>query len=131
MSGGAPWGRGDWPGLTEIVRTFALPLHVQGRVSPHSQALTPPAESLQLPGPHPAACSNPSLLTLLPPTHANPPPGGDLPPGLMDEVKAAVKEVEDAMGKKFGAKDNTLLFSVRSGAAVRGAGLGPCLCERH
>jgi hypothetical protein len=37
----------------------------------------------------------------------------------MDEVKAAVDTVEKEMGKKFGDKDNTLLFSVRSGAAVR------------
>jgi len=44
--------------------------------------------------------------------------GGDLPPGLMDEVKQAVATVEKEMGKKFGDKDNTLLFSVRSGAAV-------------
>lgn len=36
----------------------------------------------------------------------------------MDEVKAAVDIVEKEMGKKFGDKDNTLLVSVRSGAAV-------------
>jgi hypothetical protein len=39
----------------------------------------------------------------------------------MDEVKAAVDIVEKEMGKKFGDKDNTLLFSVRSGAAVSGS----------
>lgn len=37
-------------------------------------------------------------------------PGVQLPPGLMDEVKAAVTTVEKEMGKKFGDKDNTLLF---------------------
>lgn len=53
------------------------------------------------------------------------PPGVQLPPGLMDEVKAAVATVEKEMGKKFGDKDNTLLFSVRSGAAVSAcAGVG-------
>jgi pyruvate,orthophosphate dikinase len=44
--------------------------------------------------------------------------GVNLPPGLMEEVKTAVAQVEAEMGKKFGDKDNTLLFSVRSGAAV-------------
>mgnify|MGYP001807313566 CR=1 FL=1 len=53
--------------------------------------------------------------------------GGDLPPGLMDEVKAAVDTVEKEMGKKFGDKDNTLLFSVRSGAAVSTLLCG-CVC---
>ena len=37
----------------------------------------------------------------------------------MDDVRSAVAQVEDAMmGKKYGDKHNTLLFSVRSGAAV-------------
>lgn len=41
----------------------------------------------------------------------------------MDEVKAAVATVEKEMGKKFGDKDNTLLFSVRSGAAMSMPGM--------
>jgi hypothetical protein len=45
----------------------------------------------------------------------------------MDEVKAAVDTVEKEMGKKFGDKDNTLLFSVRSGAAVSTLLCG-CVC---
>jgi hypothetical protein len=36
----------------------------------------------------------------------------------MEEVKAAVGDIEKEMGKRFGDKANTLLFSVRSGAAV-------------
>jgi len=39
-----------------------------------------------------------------------------IPAGLMDDVKAAVADVEQAMGKKFGDTQNPLLFSVRSGA---------------
>ncbi|KAF6253488.1 pyruvate phosphate dikinase [Scenedesmus sp. NREL 46B-D3] len=49
--------------------------------------------------------------------------GGDLPPGLMDEVRAAVAQVEAAMGKTFGDVNNTLLFSVRSGAAMSMPGM--------
>lgn len=41
--------------------------------------------------------------------------GGDLPPGLMEEVREAVAKVEANMGKKFADPSNTLLFSVRSG----------------
>jgi pyruvate,orthophosphate dikinase len=39
-----------------------------------------------------------------------------LPAGLMDEVKVALADVEQQMGKKFGDPKNPLLFSVRSGA---------------
>jgi pyruvate,orthophosphate dikinase len=42
--------------------------------------------------------------------------GKQLPAGLMDEVKAAVADVEQQIGKKFGDTQNPLLFSVRSGA---------------
>ena len=42
--------------------------------------------------------------------------GGKLPDGLMDEVKAALADVEQEIGKKFGDAQNPLLFSVRSGA---------------
>lgn len=49
--------------------------------------------------------------------------GGDLPPGLMDEVKEAIKLVEAEMGKIFGDSSNPLLFSVRSGAALSMPGM--------
>ncbi len=39
-----------------------------------------------------------------------------LPPGLMDEVRAALAKVEDAAGKKLGDPAKPLLVSVRSGA---------------
>ena len=39
-----------------------------------------------------------------------------IPSGLMDEVKKAVADVENQIGKKFGDTQNPLLFSVRSGA---------------
>jgi pyruvate,orthophosphate dikinase len=42
--------------------------------------------------------------------------GRQLPAGLMDDVKAALADVEAQMGKKFGDPHNPLLFSVRSGA---------------
>jgi pyruvate,orthophosphate dikinase len=41
---------------------------------------------------------------------------GDFPPGLWEQVTAAVAAVEADMGKKFGDPTNPLLFSVRSGA---------------
>eukprot|EP00967_Tisochrysis_lutea_P059938 scaffold76464_cov13-Tisochrysis_lutea.AAC.1 len=44
--------------------------------------------------------------------------GNKLPEGLLEDVKAAVKEVEENMGKKYGDAVDPLLFSVRSGAAV-------------
>ena len=49
----------------------------------------------------------------------------------MDEIKAAVKTVEADMGKVFGDAANPLLFSVRSGAAVGGAGVlfWLCVCQ--
>ncbi len=42
--------------------------------------------------------------------------GRQLPAGLMDEAKAALADVEQAMGKTFGDPKNPLLVSVRSGA---------------
>ncbi|MCS6861841.1 MAG: pyruvate, phosphate dikinase, partial [Abditibacteriales bacterium] len=42
--------------------------------------------------------------------------GYKLPAGLMDEVKAALAQVEAETGKKFGDPNNPLLVSVRSGA---------------
>jgi len=49
--------------------------------------------------------------------------GGDLPPGLMDEAKEALALVEKEMGKKFADPNNTLLLSVRSGAALSMPGM--------
>src|SRR5689334_337733 len=42
--------------------------------------------------------------------------GRKLPEGLMDEVRAALTNVENRMGRKLGDPDNPLLVSVRSGA---------------
>ena len=49
--------------------------------------------------------------------------GNKMPEGLMDEVKAALKTVEEQAGKKFGDKTNPLLVSVRSGARVSMPGM--------
>jgi pyruvate,orthophosphate dikinase len=49
--------------------------------------------------------------------------GGTLPPGLWEEVEAALAATEAASGKIFGAAvADPLLLSVRSGAALR------CVC---
>lgn len=45
------------------------------------------------------------------------------PEGLKNQVKEALKKVEDVMGKKFGDKDDPLLFSVRSGARASMPGM--------
>ncbi len=42
--------------------------------------------------------------------------GDRLPDGLMDEVAAALEQLESKMGKRLGADDDPLLVSVRSGA---------------
>lgn len=42
--------------------------------------------------------------------------GKRLPDGLMDEIKAAVADVEKTMGRTFGGSSKPLLVSVRSGA---------------
>ena len=49
--------------------------------------------------------------------------GGMLPAGLMDEVKKNMGSVEQEIGKRFGAEDDPLLVSVRSGAAVSMPGM--------
>ncbi len=49
--------------------------------------------------------------------------GNQLPAGLMDEVQAALKKIEEKTGKKFGDRDNPLLVSVRSGAAISMPGM--------
>jgi pyruvate, orthophosphate dikinase len=45
--------------------------------------------------------------------------GRDLPDSVWQAVLAAIKRVEDMMGKTFADKADPLLLSVRSGAAVR------------
>ncbi len=42
--------------------------------------------------------------------------GGDVPPGLWDEVREALSDVEQQMGRRYGDPVNPLLVSVRSGA---------------
>ena len=49
--------------------------------------------------------------------------GNKMPAGLMDEVKAALKVVEEQAGKKFGDSSNPLLVSVRSGARISMPGM--------
>ena len=49
--------------------------------------------------------------------------GNKMPAGLMDEVKAALKDVEEQTGKKFGDTTNPLLVSVRSGARLSMPGM--------
>ncbi len=49
--------------------------------------------------------------------------GNRMPEGLMDEVKAALKDVEAQKGQKFGDSQNPLLVSVRSGARVSMPGM--------
>ncbi len=46
-----------------------------------------------------------------------------LPEGLMAEVRAQIKDVEKATGKKFGDPKNPLLVSVRSGSAMSMPGM--------
>ncbi|TVQ55977.1 MAG: pyruvate, phosphate dikinase [Phycisphaerales bacterium] len=49
--------------------------------------------------------------------------GEKLPSGLMDEVHKNIRTLEKETGKKFGAEDDPLLVSVRSGAAVSMPGM--------
>ena len=49
--------------------------------------------------------------------------GNKMPEGLMDEVRAALKTVEEQAGKKFGDTTNPLLVSVRSGARISMPGM--------
>ena len=46
-----------------------------------------------------------------------------LPKGLMEEVQANLKSVEEKTGKRFGSSQNPLFFSVRSGSAVSMPGM--------
>ena len=49
--------------------------------------------------------------------------GNRMPAGVMDEVKAALRKVEEKAGKKFGDPENPLLVSVRSGARLSMPGM--------
>ncbi len=49
--------------------------------------------------------------------------GNQMPQGLMDEVKAALRTVEEQTGKQFGSAENPLLVSVRSGARLSMPGM--------
>ncbi|NMC26571.1 MAG: pyruvate, phosphate dikinase [Syntrophomonadaceae bacterium] len=49
--------------------------------------------------------------------------GQQFPEGMLEAAFAALKTLEDRTGKKFGDKDNPLLVSVRSGAAVSMPGM--------
>jgi pyruvate,orthophosphate dikinase len=47
----------------------------------------------------------------------------DLPTGVMDEVRAQMRALEEKTGKTFGASENPLLVSVRSGSAMSMPGM--------
>jgi pyruvate,orthophosphate dikinase len=47
----------------------------------------------------------------------------DLPAGVMDEVRAQMRALEEKTGKTFGAGENPLLVSVRSGSAMSMPGM--------
>lgn len=49
--------------------------------------------------------------------------GNEFLPGVLDEVFGALAKLEEQTGKDFGKKDNPLLVSVRSGAAVSMPGM--------
>src|ERR687898_1937816 len=48
---------------------------------------------------------------------------GEMPEGLMDEVKKNLQRVEEATGRGFGDPENPLLVSVRSGAPASMPGM--------
>lgn len=49
--------------------------------------------------------------------------GGKLPSGLMDEVGAAMRKLEELTSKRFGDPNNQLLVSIRSGAMLSMPGM--------
>jgi len=49
--------------------------------------------------------------------------GGELPDGLMDQVRENLAKLEKEMDRTFGSSENPLLVSVRSGAAVSMPGM--------
>ncbi|MBC7252385.1 MAG: pyruvate, phosphate dikinase [Actinobacteria bacterium] len=48
---------------------------------------------------------------------------GEYPPGLQDEIDEHLRRLEERMGKKLGDKEDPLLVSVRSGAAISMPGM--------
>ena len=48
---------------------------------------------------------------------------GKYPPGLEEQIKEAMREIEKQLGRRFGDPDNPLLVSVRSGAPVSMPGM--------
>jgi pyruvate, orthophosphate dikinase len=50
-------------------------------------------------------------------------PSGDVPQGLMGEVRAHITALEKSTGKTFGGSENPLLVSVRSGSALSMPGM--------
>jgi pyruvate, orthophosphate dikinase len=48
---------------------------------------------------------------------------GKYPEGMIETVKGCLNKIEEKVGKKFGDKEDPLLFSVRSGAAVSMPGM--------
>ncbi|MEW6646072.1 MAG: pyruvate, phosphate dikinase [Pseudomonadota bacterium] len=50
-------------------------------------------------------------------------PKRELPPGVMEQVRAQIAALEKATGKTFGGADNPLLVSVRSGSAMSMPGM--------
>ncbi len=55
--------------------------------------------------------------------------GGDVPEGLWQQVEAAVAELEELTGKRFGDPTNPLLLSVRSGSPVSMPGMMDTLLD--
>jgi len=49
--------------------------------------------------------------------------GGEFPEGLWEQVREAMRNLEDITGKSFGSEDNPLLVSVRSGAPISMPGM--------
>ncbi|MGI5921077.1 MAG: pyruvate, phosphate dikinase [Syntrophomonadaceae bacterium] len=49
--------------------------------------------------------------------------GNEFPEGMLEDTLAALAQLEDKTGKKFGQQDNPLLVSVRSGAAISMPGM--------
>lgn len=47
----------------------------------------------------------------------------ELPAEIWEQVKEGIKRIEKDMGKKFGAEQDPLLFSCRSGAAISMPGM--------
>jgi len=50
-------------------------------------------------------------------------PQRNLPPGLLNDIKAHITKIEEQSAKKFGGTDNPLLVSVRSGSAMSMPGM--------